>query len=223
MADESLLSFEELDVKMGQLVEIRLPNSPSKEFFDVVLIGAIMGESLILGAPESGLFPNIHEGDPVVIRIRLADGVALFSTVALFISDIPLLMAFIDFPTEIKFKQVRKASRVNVTLPVLTSNTTTGEQVGIAGKLVDISTAGAGILIYEFLGDVGDEITVKGKFDVGGIQKILAINATIRSCKQIKEAFLCGIEFNNCEESDLLVLFGFIFNAMAFGRIQKIR
>lgn len=217
-------TFDDLDVKMGQTVQVLPKAATKKEFFDVVLIGVIPGESLILGAPETGIFPKIEEGSQLVFRIMMADGIALFSTVVLYISDMPLFMVYVDYPRDLKFKQVRKASRVSVSLPVLGSNQTTGVQSGVAGRIIDISTAGAGIECYEHLGSIGDEIIMKGKFEVNSIQRLLSVKAVIRARKRVaSDSFIYGLEFSGGDEDDLLVLFGYIFNAMAYGKIQRVR
>lgn len=224
MSSEQLHKFGDLDVKMGQTVQVLSKSSDVKEFYDVMLIGVIPGESLILGAPETGVFPKIEEGHQLVFRIMLADGIALFNSVVLYISDVPLFMVYADYPREIKFKQVRNASRVNVSLPVLASNLTTGVQSGVAGRFIDISTSGAGIECYEQLGSIGDDVIVKGKFEVNSIQRLLSIKASIRARKRLtNDSHIYGLEFAGGDEDDLLVLFGYIFNAMAYGKIQKIR
>ncbi|VUD52626.1 hypothetical protein TDB9533_01668 [Thalassocella blandensis] len=224
MSSEQLHTFDALDVRMGQTIQILSKPSEVKQFYDVMLIGVIPGESLILGAPETGDFPKIEEGHQLVFRIMMTDGIALFSSAVLYISEMPIFMVFADYPREIKFKQVRKANRVNVSLPVLTSNTTSGIQSGVAGRVIDISTFGAGLECYEHLGVIGDQVIVKGKFEVNSIQRLLSVKATIRARKRLSnDSFMYGLEFCGGDEDDLLVLFGYIFNAMAYGNIQKIR
>ncbi|MFT5084072.1 MAG: hypothetical protein ACI9Y1_002124 [Lentisphaeria bacterium] len=216
--------FEDLDIKMGQVVQIMPKHSSEKAFFDVVLVGAIPGESLIMTTSDSGVFPAISAGDAVIFRVMLSDALAVFSCVVLFISEVPMFMVYVDYPKDIKLKQVRKASRVNVSLPVLASNTTTGKQIGVAGRISDISTAGAGVELFEPLGSVNDEVVLKGKFIVGSIRRLLAIKGVIRmEKKKSDKCYVYGVEFREGAEEDLLVLFGFIFNAMTFGKIQKIR
>ncbi len=221
---EEQLEFEELDISIGQTVEVLPKKSGEKVFSDVVLLGAIPGEALIITAPASGVFPKMEEGEKVVMRVKLADGVAIFASSVLFISDVPMYMVYLDFPTDISFKRIRNASRVSVKLPVLVSNVSSPEFCGIAGQITDISTTGAGLALTEYAGENGDEINMKGKFSVGNIQRVLAIRGIIRATKKKTDTLtIYGVEFLEDDENDLLVLFGFIFNAMAFGKIQNIR
>ncbi len=221
---EEKLEFDELEISIGQTVEVLPKSSEEKAFSDVLLLGAIPGEALIITAPASGIFPKMEEGEKVVMRVKLADGVAIFASSVLFISDVPMYMVYLDFPTDISFKRIRNASRVSVKLPVLVSNVSSPEFCGIAGQITDISTTGAGLALTEYAGENGDEINMKGKFSVGNIQRVLAIRAVIRATKKKTDALtIYGVEFLEDDENDLLVLFGFIFNAMAFGKIQNIR
>ncbi len=221
---EEKLEFDELSITIGQSVEALAKGSGSKEFSEVTVIGAIPGEALIITAPPSGVFPKMSEGEKVVIRVKLADGVAIFATHVLFISDVPMYMVYLDYPTDITFKKIRNATRVSVKLPVLVSNVDEPKYAGVAGRITDISTSGAGLVLTEYAGGAGERITMKGKFAVGNIQRVLAIQGIIRAVnKKSDDMIIYGVEFLEDDENDLLVLFGFIFNAMAFGKIQNIR
>ncbi len=223
MSDEKL-QFDELDVKIGQIVEALPKSCVSKQFTDVIIIGGIPGEALIISAPPSGIFPKLVEGETLVLRLKMASGVAIMATSVLFISEEPMFMVYLDFPRDITFKRIRNAARVSVKLPVLVSNLESAEFSCVAGKITDISTTGASLSLTEYVGKEGEQISMKGKFSVGGIQRILSLRAVIRATeKKAIDQIIYGIEFLADNENDLLVLFGFIFNAMAFGKVQNIR
>ncbi len=64
---------------------------------------------------------------------------------------------------------------------------------------------------------------MRGKFDVEGIQRTLLIRGVIRKeTQKSADLFGHGFEFSKEDENGLFVLFGFMFNAMAFDKIQKI-
>lgn len=221
---EEQIDFSELNIAIGQSIEALPQSAGTKEFTEVLVIGGIPGEALIITATPDGIFPKMSEGETVIFKIALADGIALFTAQVLFISDVPAFMVYLDFPVKAKFRRIRNATRVKVTLPVLASNMDNKAMSGCAGRIKDISTTGAGLEMYEPLGEEGHRIVIKGKFNVGDIQRILSIDAVIRLKKQIDpKTIFYGIEFLESDENDLLVLFGFIFNAMSFGKIQKIR
>jgi len=223
MSEEQYISFEDLCLGHGQTLQAVIENSQDREFADVVLIGAIPGQSLILTAPESGLFPKMEEGQNVILRVNLALGTAVFGVKVLFISDMPLFMTYVDFPDQIKFTALRAAPRISLTMPVLLANATTGERKGVAGRIKDISLGGAAIESFEALGSIGEEVSIKGKFGVASIQRVISVKARICSARQLNErSFFYGVEFKEEEELSLLVLTGFIFHAMATQSAQTV-
>lgn len=224
MTDEvKLLSFHELGLRFGQEMDL-LPYPGDKDvIFPCELVGCLKDECLLIGpGGNAGVLPRMAEGQRVVMRVKLAGGIALFPTTVLFVGEIPLIMVYLDYPRDIKFKPVRGAYRVDVTLPVLASNLTDKRLSGVAGKIVDISISGARLEMFEELGSPGHEIEIKGKFQVGSIQRTLQINALIRARSTSEGHFFYGVEFRNDDEDKQVVLMGFTFHAMVFGHIQNI-
>lgn len=224
MQEPKLVGFSELGLGFGQELSL-LPNPGDKDLvFPCDLIGCLQNESLIVGpSATTGTLPRLTEGQRVIVRVMLAGGIALFPSTVLFVSDIPTVMIYLDYPRDIKFKQIRAALRVVVSLPILASNLDNSQLSGIPGRILDISTTGAGIQMFEKLGDVGQKIEMKGKFQVGEIQRLVTIKAVIRTVLKRKDEFSYGIEFHEADEEKLLVLLGYIFHAMAFGQFQSIR
>ena len=219
------ISFAELGLRFGQEMVLMPDPGDKAKVFDCELIGCLGDESVIIGPPvATGVLPRLVEGQRIIVRIKMAGGMALFPSTVLFVSEIPTVMVYLDYPRDVKFKQVRGAFRVSVALPVLATNKTNPQYSSIAGKVVDISTSGARLEMFEVLGKVGDEIELKGKFEVGNIKRILSIDALIRAKNSTSaERGFYGIEFHEGNEDKLLVLLGFTFHAMAFGHIQNIR
>lgn len=225
MAEEAkLLSFEGLGLKFGQELDL-LPNPGDKElFFSCELVGCMRNECLIVGPPAStGALPRLVEGQRVVVRAKLAGGIALFPSTVLFVGEVPAILVFLDYPRDVKFKQVRGALRVDVTLPVLASNTTDKRFSAVPGKIVDLSVTGARLHMFEELGNVGHEVEIKSKFQIESVQRLLQIGAVIRTRSVNDEMFSYGIEFSSGDEDKLIVLMGFTFHAIAFGQLQTIR
>ena len=224
MSDQETLGFDDLNLNMGQKVQVIPDPSNLRDRHDCILFGCIPGQSVIVSPPpETGAFPNVEEGQKVIIRVMSSNGVALFPSTVLYVSDVPLLMVFLDYPEAIQFKRVRNASRVDVALPVLASNTENRSLSGVAGKIVDISIGGARLELYSDVGDVGEEIELKGKFNVGSIQRILSIKANVASKKpRGDKGLIYGVQFKEADEDKMLILFGFIFSSMAFGNVQTV-
>lgn len=217
------LSFDELNLQFGQVVQIHPNPGKSVDRYDCLLVGCLPNEAVIITAPDSGRFPLLTVGDTVAIRVMSANGVALFPTLVLHIAEIPIYLVYLDFPKAIQFKMVRNASRVEVALPVLASNMDRNGIRGVAGRIMDISLSGARIAFGQDIAKRGEVVEIKGKFDVAGIRRTLSIHAVVRARNMLSDShFEYGIEFHENDEEKLLVLFGYIFNAMAFGRAKKI-
>ena len=224
MGETVEVSFQSLNIDVGATVQLVPDLNNVKALFEVVYIGALMNEALIVNAPPSGEFPEVAVGQKILVRVLMAEGVAMFYTTVLFISDVPVFMVYLDFPEVVKFHKIRKAKRASVNMPVLISGETEGSPRNIDGRIVDISTNGAGVETANGFADVGNIIQVKGKFKVGDIQRLLAIRAVIRARKASKNnKTFYGVEFIEDNEDDLLILFGFIFNIMAFSEIQGVK
>jgi c-di-GMP-binding flagellar brake protein YcgR len=222
MGQESLIEFDSLDLKMGQTIEL-FPNVKDLSVSVACqLIGSLEEQALIISnLPSADSFPALEEGQQIAIRVKSGNGIALFASLVLFISEVPALMIFIDLPEKVKFVQLRKASRINVALPILVS-LKSGESK-TAGKMVDVSTGGAAILLEDAIADEGDLIQIKGKFLVADVAQIALFDAVVRrKTRDATGKYLFGIEFSEQEDQKKLVLFGYIFQAMALGDVQAV-
>lgn len=218
VADEQR-RFDELGLGMGQQLLLHPNPADKKLVFSSLLVGALPGEALMVTAPPDGVFPGLSEGQKVVVRVFLEDGVALFPTTVLFVSDVPTLMVYLDMPSAVQFKRLRAAKRVVVAQPVLVSNLDNPTHTGVAGKLLDLSTGGGRLKMFDEVGAMGDRIEIKGKFNVHGITRLLNVTACIR--KRERDEY--GVQFIEQDEDKLIFLMGFIFNAMINGTVDTIR
>ncbi len=166
--------------------------------------------------------PRIEEGGRVVLSVALPGGIALFPTTILYISEIPALMIYLDYPRNVKFKQIRSASRVEVRQPILLENVTLNTS-GIPGQIIDISTSGAGLMLFEDGAKVGNKVEIKGKFQIEDISRRLTVTALVRAYKKRDEGYFCGIQFMEADEDKLLVLLGFIYHAMSSSKLLAIK
>jgi len=224
MSERQSLRFDDLDLKFGQVIQLHPSVENGTERYDCILVGCLPGEAVIITAPEDGRFPLLEAGGRVVIRVMSCNGVALFPTTILHVGESPVYLVYLDFPKSIQFKLVRNASRVDVALPILVSNIQKKALRGIVGRIVDISLSGAQLNVDDNIGEMGDRLELKGKFEVSSIKRTLGIQAVIKAKHCNAEgAYAYGVEFHEKDEDKLLVLFGYIFNAMALGQPKKIQ
>ncbi len=217
MSDTALLNIDQLHLRFGQTLQIHQVAGSTNTFYDCRFVGGIPCQTLIITVPESGEFPVLHEGENVAIRVKTSSGVAVFPTLVLIVSESPIYMVYLDYPKAISFKQVRRADRVNVALPVLASNVVRREIRSVVGQISDISTSGAHLQFEKAIGLPGEELKLKGKFSVADIRRTLSLSVLIRSKAQNAAAFEYGVEFIEPDEEQMLVLFGFVYSAMTQG------
>lgn len=221
MNEQNILNFEELDLEIAQVLEIQTGNADQR--FECTLVGCIAGQAVIVTVPDSGEFPILKEGQSIAIRVLMPNGVAVFPSTVLFISDMPLFMVYIDFPDAIRFKRLRDATRVDVNLPVLVSNLNHHDVKGVVAEVMDMSTTGARIRLKQEIGKLGDTLELKGKFSLANIKRMVTVPAVIRSkAKDPDGSITFGLQYSNLDDDELIFLFGVVFSQLAFGHAQRV-
>ena len=123
-------------------------------------VGALSEQAVILSPADDQL--QLHEGDNVVIRVPLPEGVAVFSSTILYISEIPIRLLYLDMPKNIRMKKLRDEPRVSVALPVLIQREHDNHVYD--GRLLDVSYSGIGFLGKIDFASVGEVLLIRGKF-----------------------------------------------------------
>ena len=214
------ITYDQLDLHVGRVIQISLRGeSISPAFHNAVFVGAVENECIMIrSVAESEEAPIIVEGQLMVVRIILSDGVARFSSVVLNIVEGPVPIVCLRFPRTIRFKLIRKAKRIPVSLPFLASNLTTENSSIVDGNIEDISASGAGLIVEGYLGEIDEKISIRFVFKMADKSRYLGMNAVIRSYKRDESGrSFYGVKFQEDEGDDILLLFGFIFYATSFG------
>lgn len=221
-SEQQWLQLGELSFALGQELLIYPDPANNTRTYSCSLAGYLPGDALLVTASEGVDLASIGRGQGVVVRMNLLDGVALFPTTAMFSVQEPKLLLYLAAPKSVKFRQVRSAMRVDVTLPVLADNLDRTSISGVPGKIKDLSETGAQLVMYQPLAEVGERIQLKGKFTVNGIARALVVQGVIRK-ERVAEQHIYGVELFEGTEEQRLILSNFILHAMAFGRTQHIR
>lgn len=220
MTENVDITYDRLDLHVGRVVQISLRGEAvSLEFHNAVFVGAIENECVMLRiSSKNENTPVIEKGQLMVVRIILSDGVARFSSAVIYVIDEPSSIVFLRFPRLIKFKLIRKAKRIPVSLPFLASNLTSEDSSIVDGNIEDISSTGAGLIVDGYLGEIDEKISIRFVFKMADKSRYLGMNAVIRSYKQDAAGLSSyGVKFQEDEGDDILSLFGFIFYATSFG------
>lgn len=201
---------------------LQLQFSPGKEDdrFYVKLIGYLENKSILVTAPRSDGVPlKILADQKFIVRMFSGNSAQGFTARAIHSTKHPYPHLHLTFPTDLESITVRKAERVSCKLIVTIQNEEQERSLGEgkSASMEDISTAGSQLFSNESLGKKGDTITINSKIKVAGIEQYLKISGKIRrAVNKEKEdgKFEYGVEFILLEDTDKLLLHGFVYEQM---------
>ena len=201
---------------------LQLQFSPGKEDdrFYVKLIGYLENKSILVTAPRSDGVPlRIPADQKFIVRMFSGNSAQGFTATAIHSTKHPYPHLHLTFPTDLESITVRQAERVSCKLIVTVQNEEQERSLGEgkSASMEDISTAGSQLFSNESLGEKGDTITINSKIKVAGIEQYLKISGKIRrAVNKEKEdgKFEYGVEFILLEDTDKLLLHGFVYEQM---------
>ncbi len=217
------LTFSKLGIEPGRQV-LLAPQGSDKKAWPCLYVGCLPDTALMITANDSGEFPVLHEGQKIALKVALPKDIVLLSTTVLCISETPVFMVYLDYPHEIRAKQIRNASRIEIQQPAIVSDLKKQASLSSPGKILDISVSGARIELDNSIAKVEDYISVRTKFTVNGVQRVLDLKAAVKSVSATKKNTVhYGVQFEFNDEDNLLILMGFLAQHSDSGKVQIIR
>lgn len=215
-----LMKFEDLKIPYGYAVQLQTgSNDASEQRLSCRVVGCVPGRTIMVTQPRNGRF---RTGQKLVARLMVANGICLFPVTIESTANHPLPMYCLSYPSSVSFKEIRGATRVDVSLPIEVKNLSALEDQQTMGQLGDVSTSGAKIELREAVVSVGDELELSGDVEVGSIQRNMKLTAVVRSriersTKEMDSEFpaVYGIEFIEKDEERLLMLYAYVYSEMA--------
>lgn len=211
----------DLNLQIGETLQIAPVESSVRHY--VRLIGYLKGHSVVVTTPRSdGKVMLVREGQVYNVRMLSGNAVQGYKCTVLKSTNSPYPHLHLSYPREVESVVVRNAQRINTQLIVAVNNEDP-EWKGmksIPATIVDISTTGAMLMSSMPLGKVSDVLTVLMKPMVGGVEQYLSIPATIRRIIDNEDrpddqsARRYGVEFQIIEETDRLILHGYVYEQM---------
>lgn len=214
------MKFEDLKLGYGYPLQLQVQVEGEVQRATSKLIGCVPDQGLLIAPPRGKA--RLRGGQKVVVRIMVGNGICLFPALIQSVVTQPMPMMQLSYPKQINFKEIRGATRVDVKVPIQALNMSSLPEKSSEGVIADISTSGARLEVSEPVGDVGDELLLKGIVNVGPIQRELDIHGVIRSriersTREIEENLpaVYGIEFTESDEDKLLLLYAFVYSELA--------
>lgn len=214
---------DNIQFNVGDIVQITFAADDSQRKHPTRVIGYVPGKSLLVTTPRiDGKVMLVREGQPVVARMLSRNSVYAFSTQILATSLKPYAYLHLTYPQEIETAIVRKALRVATDLESNISCVSADDPKGnvqTKGRIRDLSTAGASVMVDRSVGAPGDILTLTLRIPVAGVQKYLKISGVIRSCRELPPdeggaQWQHGVEFQLLEEMDNILLHGFVYEQL---------
>ena len=206
---------------IGSTLQLQFSPGKEDERFHVKLIGYLENKSILVTAPRvDGVPLKIEADQKFIVRMISGNSAQGFTANAIHSTKHPYPHLHLTFPTDLESITVRKAERVNCKLIVTVQNEEQGCSLGEgkSASIDDISTAGSQLFSNDSLGEIGDTITINSKIKVADIDQYLKISGKIRRIVVNKEKedgkFEYGIEFILLEDTDKLLLHGFVYEQM---------
>ncbi len=211
-----------LKLQPGDAIQLQFPDDETKRFY-VKLIGYLPDHSIIVTTPHvNGKITIIKQDQKFVVRLLTGNTVCGFSSRLLHSSARPYPHLHISYPEELVTSIVRKAQRLSFDWIVVVQNEEPGKAFYIleTAIIADISTCGALIKSDRPIGEKGDILTLSTKLVVGDVEHTLTLPSIIRraeaeddNLKEKKHSY--GIEFLLTNETDKLILHGFVYEQIA--------
>ena len=214
--------FDAMKLKVGDRLQVQLPELLSSERSIVRLIGYVSNVSLLVTPPRdaSGFRFKLLENDPLVVRIFSSQNAFGFSTSVMKIVNSPFEYLHLDFPGEVMGMVIRKAPRVKTQIicSVVTQESAEG---GIPGLLVNLSANGALLDSRKPVAQKGERIKLSFRITLHAVDSMLSLEAIVRS-QYTDEAVgnagermvHHGLEFVGLEPNDTLILQSMIYQQM---------
>ena len=215
------MEYSDLKLQVGESIQLQPRDGEAGKRLHSKVIGYLPGRSLLVTTPHvKDKVMIIREGQPFVVRMMLGNRIVGFASTVLRVCARPYPYLHLSFPDEMEQIVVRQAQRVRVKLfaSLKNDNPEFASEKPRSATIVDISTSGAMVTSSEQLGEVDDEVLLTCVFKIADTDKLLAIPAVLRNVHSDlshdgtrEETYYHGLEFKVKEQTDVIALYGFVY------------
>ncbi|PCH61301.1 MAG: hypothetical protein COC19_04905 [SAR86 cluster bacterium] len=207
------MTFEDLKLLPGIRLQLQFHSVPSIRE-NSRLIGYHKKESIILATPLiNGSARPIKVGESLNIRLfsNQANAAAAFSCKVKHISLLPFPHFHVQYPADLVTDEVRKSTRVDLTLMASAQTDSTIETVTV----VNLSTTGCRLHSNNSLGHIGGTLKLTLKLAVAGEERSITISAQIMAelekANTKGPAITYGLSFEDLTDKQSLVLHAYVY------------
>jgi c-di-GMP-binding flagellar brake protein YcgR len=213
--------FSDLQLKVGDRMQLQPPKQATDERCMVRLIGYVEGLSVLVTSPfQGGQRLQLFEGEELVVRAFTGRDAFGFATEVVKSVKHPFEYLHLAYPTTIQALQVRKAVRVATDIIASVSAYNRDDMEPVSAIVADVSSSGALIATGEAIGEVGDLLRIVFRVRLHGVDSDLTVDAFVRN--RYADYLPCGgvatvhhgVEFSALAPTDAMILESLIYQEL---------
>ena len=210
---DGVTSLDATKLRTGDLLYMQ--SSPESPRLQSKLIGYLKGKGLIVTVPESeNELVMLRDGQNFIVRFFSGQNAYAFTTAVVKQTSVPYPHVHLSYPKEVRGREIRKGSRVDVDIIASVGTEEDGAHTG-SGKIVNLSIGGGALRAKTRLGERDHVINVKFKIQVGEMPTYVAVDCVIRAVTEDDDPlgmpYLHGLQFLKPEPAMALALTAFVY------------
>lgn len=218
-AEQHTYPFEEMNLRIGDRLQIQPPSQLSPERFIVKLIGYLNNVSLLVTAPHdaNGQRLQLIEGENLVVRVFSSQNAFGFSCTIEKICKLPFEYMHLSFPAEVQGMVIRKAPRVKTNI---IASATIGGEKSLPAIITNLSAGGALLDAQRILAPKGGTFKLAFRVNLHNSDVYLNLSVVVRavfSDETLEDgtpAIHHGLEFFGLQPNDIVILQSMIYQQM---------
>lgn len=211
--EEQSTRFEDLRLQPGQPLQLDF-DGYSTERDKALLLGFRAGHSLMVTTPlVNGMPAPLKAGDGLAVRLFAThmNCACAFRTEVLHIARLPYPHLHLSMPKHLALGEVRNSVRAKV---ALISAVHYGDSFAnkTSSMVKDISLGGCRLHSRTLDVAVGDIIKLTAQISVSGIERIVSLDAEVRSLQSDADGCMVGVQFASMSDSDRITLHAYVLS-----------
>ena len=213
LTEEKQTRFEDLRLLPGQPLQLDFEGYTS-ERDKAVLIGYRAGQSIIVSTPlinGAPLSPKQGAGLAVRLFATQMNCACAFRTEVLNVARLPYPHLHLAIPKKLALGEVRNSVRAKVSL---ISAIHYGDNFSnkTSSIVKDISLGGCRLTARKLAVSQGETIKLTAQISVSGIERIISLQAEVRSLQEEADGVIAGVQFNDMSDTDRIILHAYVLS-----------
>ncbi len=222
-APEGRLTFDDMNLKIGDRIQLQPPAQLGTERHIVKLVGYLDRVSVLVTAPMAhGVRLPLLEDENIVARVFSRQNAFGFTCSVRRVCRVPFDYLHLSFPDEIQGAVIRKSPRIKLKIIASIADPENEARQALSGMIVNISSSGARVDARNPLGKAGQKMRLSFRVNLHNMDLYLTTNAVIRTVLRDDDLNSAaqpplvhhGVEFQDLQPNDNMILQSLIYQKM---------